>query len=179
MGFNFTDLKEFLDQKADQYNNPEFIGSDPIQVPHSFSKKEDIEIAGFLTAIISWGNRKTIINNAFRMMRLLDNSPYDFILNHDEKHLKKFDGFVHRTFSSTDLTTFISALKSIYLDHNGLEGIFSKHKTGNSLQPAIHEFKKIFFSVPHLLRTKKHLPDPYQGSAAKRINMFRRINKAA
>lgn len=174
MGLNFTDLKEFLDEKADQYNHPRFIDSDPVQVPHRYSKKEDIEIAGFLTAVISWGNRKSIINNAFRMMKLLGNSPYDFILNHKEKHLGKIDGLVHRTFTSADLMVFITALKSIYIDHNGLEGVFAKYKTSESLQPAIHEFKNIFFSVPHLIRTRKHLPDPNKGSAAKKINLFLR-----
>lgn len=174
MGLNFTELKDFLDQKVEQYNNPRFIKSDPIQVPHSFTKKEDIEIAGFLTAIISWGNRKSIINNASRMMKLLGDSPYDFVVNHNEKHLGKIDGFVHRTFNSTDLMVFITALKSIYLNHDGLEGIFAKYKTEDSLQPAIHNFKSVFFSNPHLQRTRKHLPDPYKGSAAKKINMFLR-----
>jgi len=174
MKLKYTELKEFLDEKVDQYNTPKFIPSDPIQVPHNFTKKEDIEIAGFLTAIISWGNRKSIIKNAIRMMELIDNSPYDFILNHDERHLQRLEGFVHRTFNSTDLRIFITALKSIYLNHNGLEGVFAKHMTKESLQPAIHEFKNIFFSIPHANRTRKHLPDPYNGSAAKKINMFLR-----
>ena len=78
-------LKEFLDEKVILYNNPKFIESDPIQIPHQFSKKEDIEIAAFLTATISWGNRTMIIKNSYKMMELLDNSPYDFIINHQQK----------------------------------------------------------------------------------------------
>jgi hypothetical protein len=65
---NNTDLKSFLDEKYKQYNNYKFIKSDPIQVPHSFSLKEDIEISAFLTSTISWGNRKVIIKNAKKMM---------------------------------------------------------------------------------------------------------------
>lgn len=168
------DLKEFLEEKVKQYNTPEFIELDPVQIPHSFSLKEDIEISGFLTATISWGNRKSIIQNAKRMMDLMGNSPYDFILNHKDKHLKKTEGFVHRTFNSTDLVTFTEALKYIYQKQDGLEGIFNQHKTSTSLQPAIHQLKKEFFSIPHLARTKKHLPDPLHGSAAKRINMYLR-----
>ncbi|MCP4052753.1 MAG: DUF2400 domain-containing protein, partial [Mesoflavibacter sp.] len=114
-------LKEFLDEKVILYNNPKFIDSDPIQIPHKFSKKEDIEIAGFLTATIAWGNRKSIINNANKLMDLLDHSPHDFILNHKEEDLQRFDNFVHRTFNSVDCITFIKALQNIYNNHNGLE----------------------------------------------------------
>lgn len=174
MRFNKEELKEFLDEKVIQYNNANFIENDPIQIPHQYTLKEDIEISGFLTATISWGNRKSIIKSAKRMMGLMGNSPYDFILNHRDKHLKKIDGFVHRTFNSTDLLTFIEALKSIYINNGGLEELFNKYKTTESLQPAIHQLKKVFFSVPHLNRTRKHLPDPLTGSAAKKINMYLR-----
>ncbi len=107
MGLNLEELGDFLDEKADQYNHPRFIESDPIQIPHRFSEKEDIEIAGFLTATISWGNRNSIIKSANRMMALLGESPYDFILSHSESQLAKFDGSVHRTFNSTDFQLFI------------------------------------------------------------------------
>ena len=169
-----TELKEFLDAKVIQYNNPKFIESDPIQIPHQFTLKEDIEIAGFLTATIAWGNRKSIIKNGFQMMELLGNSPYDFVLNHSSHHLNSFDNFVHRTFNSIDLKFFIQALQHIYTKHKGLENIFQIYSSENSLQPAIHELKKIFFEIPHLQRTEKHVSDPKKGSAAKRINMFLR-----
>lgn len=169
-----TELKQFLDEKVIQYNNPKFIESDPIQIPHLFTVKEDIEIAAFLTATIAWGNRKSIINNAKKMMELVGNSPYDFVLNHKPHHLDNLDGFVHRTFNSTDLKHFIKALQHIYKNHNGLETVFLENATLNSTQPAIHQFKKIFFEIPHLQRTQKHISDPLKGSAAKRINMFLR-----
>lgn len=171
---NFTELKNFLDEKVAQYNNPAFIDLDPVQVPHSYSTKEDIEIAGFLSAVIAWGNRASIVKNAKRMLAYMGDSPYDFILNHNEQHLKQIDGFVHRTFNSADLLTFIEGLKHLYKYKNGLEGTFVKYQTNDSLQPAIHELKKEFFTVPHLVRTRKHLPDPMTGSAAKRINMYLR-----
>lgn len=170
---NKTNLKDFLNEKVIQYNNPEFIESDPIQIPHKFYKKEDIEIAGFLTATIAWGNRKSIINNANKLMDLLDNSPYDFILNHKDKHLPRFETFVHRTFNGTDCITFIKALQHIYNNYNGLEAVFSKNKTKN-LQHSISKFKHIFFEIEHLSRTQKHVSDPLKNSAAKRINMFLR-----
>jgi uncharacterized protein (TIGR02757 family) len=171
---NQTELKEFLDAKVIQYNTPKFIESDPIQIPHQFTRKEDIEIAAFLTATIAWGNRKMIINNGQKMMSLLGNSPYDFIMNHKEHHLEKFEGFVHRTFNENDFKQFIQSIKYIYLNYNGLESIFNKNSKNDSLQYAIHKFKNIFFELEHLQRTKKHVSDPLKGSAAKRINMFLR-----
>jgi uncharacterized protein (TIGR02757 family) len=167
-------LREFLEEKVVQYNNPSFIESDPIQIPHMYSHKEDIEIAAFLTAVISWGNRISILKNARRLMHLMGDSPYDYVMHHRDKHVEKMEGFVHRTFNSTDLITFIKALKHLYTHCNGLEGIFLQHQTNDSLQPAIHQLKKEFFTLDHLIRTRKHLPDPLKGSAAKRINMFLR-----
>ena len=129
-----TELKEFLDAKVIQYNNPKFIESDPIQIPHRYSLKEDIEISAFLTATIAWGNRRMIINNASKMMELLGNSPYDFIVNHKEYHLEKLENFVHRTFNGIDLIYFTKALQHIYKNHEGLENIFASHIQTNSIQ---------------------------------------------
>ncbi|TBM99797.1 TIGR02757 family protein [Hyunsoonleella flava] len=169
-----AELKEFLDAKVIQYNNPKFIDSDPIQIPHQFSKKEDIEISGFLTATIAWGNRKSIINNAKRLMGLLDNAPYDFVLNHQETNLEKLQPFVHRTFNGDDTIQFIKSLQHIYKNHGGLEILFAQHAEKDALQNAISKFKTTFFELDHLQRTEKHVSDPLKNSAAKRINMFLR-----
>lgn len=168
------ELKEFLDAKVAEYNHPRFIESDPIQIPHQFSKKEDIEIAGFLTATISWGNRKSIITNANKMMALLDHSPFDFVSNHSSSDLEKLRPFVHRTFNDDDLIQFIQSLNHIYKNHRGLEAVFSKHSESFSTQSAIHHFKSYFFEIDHQIRTQKHVSDPFKNSAAKRINMFLR-----
>ncbi|QAA80953.1 TIGR02757 family protein [Aequorivita sp. H23M31] len=167
-------IKEFLDEKVATYNNQNFIDSDPIQIPHLFSKKEDIEIAGFLMATIAWGNRKSIINNGHRLVELMGGSPHDFVMNFSSNDSELLSGFVHRTFNGSDLIYFIQALQNIYGNHGGLESIFTKHANISSAQQAIHEFKKIFFALPHLARTEKHISDPLKNSAAKRINMFLR-----
>lgn len=167
-------LKEFLDEKVVLYNKPNFIESDPIQIPHLFSKKEDIEIAGFLTAIISWGNRTMIIKNATKMMELLDNSPHDFILNHEDTDLKAFESFVHRTFNYIDFQQFVKSLQHIYKNHNGLENALAIKDNSKTYQTTIHQFKNIFFEIEHQPRTLKHISDPLKNSAAKRINMFLR-----
>jgi len=168
------ELKEFLDEKVILYNNPKFIESDPIQIPYRFSLKEDIEIAAFLTAIISWGNRTMIIKNASKMMDLLDNSPYDFVLNHQEKDLETLNNFVHRTFNNIDLQQFIKSLQHIYKNHDGLENILSIKDNSNTYQTTISEFKNVFFEIKHQQRTQKHISNPLKNSAAKRINMFLR-----
>jgi len=169
-----SELKSFLDYKVEQYNSPEFIVTDPIQIPHKFNKKEDIEIAGYLTATISWGNRKSILTNANSLLERMDFDPYNFVLNHTKEDLNNLDNFVHRTFNSLDLQYFILSLQNIYRNHGGLETVFSNHAEKDSLQKAIHEFKNIFFELPHQPRTQKHVSDPLKNSAAKRINMFLR-----
>jgi len=168
---NQKELKDFLDTKVLEYNNPNFIDSDPIQIPHRYSLKEDIEISGFLTATIAWGNRKMIIRNANKMMELMGNSPYDFVMNHKEHQLDNFNGFIHRTFNATDFQYFMKALQHIYKTHNGLENIFQTYANNDSLQPAIHQLKKVFFELPHPSRTTKHMSDPMKGSSSKRLNM--------
>lgn len=168
------EIKAFLEEKVQQYESFDFIEVDPILIPHQFSQKEDIEISGFLAATIAWGNRKSIINNAQKMMALMDQAPYDFIINHKEDDLERFEGFVHRTFNADDLRYFVKALRYIYQEHQGLEQLFSRHATAQSLQGAIHQFKQVFFSLPHQQRTQKHLSDPLKGSAAKRLNMYLR-----
>lgn len=171
MGLTKTELKEFLDDKVNEFNTVNFIEPDPISVPHRYSIKEDIEIASFLASSIAWGNRKMITKNGHRMMDLLGDSPYDFVMSHQEHQLERLENFVHRTFNSEDLKYFIKALKHVYSIHGGLESIFIKYQTENSLQPAIHELNKIFFEIEHPQRTRKHVADPMKGSVAKRINM--------
>lgn len=167
-------FKEFLDAKVLEYNRPEFLKGDPLQVPHRFSKREDMEISGFLTATIAWGNRKSIIGNAIKMMELMDHAPHDFVMNGDPGRLERLAPFVHRTFNGVDLAYFIEALQNIYLHHGGLEAIFTEFQGEDSMQGAISDFKKLFFEGPHPPRTTKHISDPQRGSAAKRINMFLR-----
>lgn len=171
---NKSELKEFLDEKVALYNHPNFIESDPIQIPHRFSQKEDIEIAGFLSATIAWGNRKMIIQNASKMMDLMGSSPFDFVMSHSELQLENIDNFVHRTFNTIDLQTFVRGLKHIYENHGGMEAIFAKAEN-NFLQQNISEFKQKFFEIEHDQRTQKPISDPMNNSAAKRINMLKRV----
>jgi uncharacterized protein (TIGR02757 family) len=169
------ELKDFLDKKVDQYNRVEFITSDPVSIPHQFAIKEDIEIAGFLTATLSWGNRTSIIQRASRLMQLLEQSPYLFIMESGDEDMNRFKQFVHRTFNGNDCTYFISALKNIYIHHGGLESIFNEMiLKGFTLKESIIHFRKTFFEFPHLKHAEKHVADPSKNACAKRINMFLR-----
>lgn len=168
------DLKSFLDEKVEEFNRPEFIETDPIQVAKQFSEKEDIEIAGFLTATISWGNRAAIIKNALRLMELLDNQPYDFILNASDDDLKGISRFVHRTFNGEDLIYFIQSLQNIYHNHRGLQNIFEEgYKKGGSVFSSLSHFHDVFFEHPGE-RTRKHISNVKKGASAKRLNMYLR-----
>ncbi len=170
---HYQDLKELLDAKAQQYERPDFITDDPIQIPHRFHKKEDIEIAGFLTAIIAWGQRPSILRSANNILGFLDHSPHEYLLNASKKDLIQFPHFVHRTFNLEDLTYFLTRLQEIYRREGGLE---TKMQLQNSecVAQMLSRFKQDFFSVKHQKRSEKHLADPLKSSSAKRLNMFLR-----
>jgi uncharacterized protein (TIGR02757 family) len=175
-------IQELLDDKYRFYNRPEFIETDPIQIPRAFSKKEDIEIAGFIAAAIAWGKRPMIIRNANKWLEMMDNAPYDFVMNASQKDFKPLLDFVHRTFNGDDALFFMTSLQNIYKNHNGLEAVFEKglqHKFENpknysSLYGALNHFRNVFMSSPHLARSGKHIANPSKGSAAKRLNMYLR-----
>ena len=169
-------LKELLDEKYQQFNDSSFIAPDPISVPHRFSKKQDIEIAGLFSALLAWGNRTTIIKSANRLMKLMDDAPHDFMLNHKEQDRQRFEKWVHRTFQFPDLLYFLEFLQYHYNRNESLENAFSagvKPKDTHIENGLVH-FHRYFFSLPHLPRTEKHLQTPLRKSACKRISLFLR-----
>ena len=175
LGMNKAELKEFLDEKYLQYNCLKFIESDPITIPHLFSRKEDIEIAAFLSATIAWGQRPTIIRNATKLMEMMGGEPYNFIMGLKENDLRRFDSFVHRTFNNLDCHYFISALAQIYQRRGGLEQLFAEaYAYDQTTKSAITLFREQFLSFQPQQRTGKHIANPSKGSSAKRINLFLR-----
>lgn len=172
-----TDLKAFLDEKVAQYNQPGFIVNDPIVIPHSYSRKQDIEITGFWASVLAWGQRITIINKCNELFRMMDNAPYDFILHHKEADLKPFVQFKHRTFNATDTLYFIAFFRWYYSRYESLEDAFLEglDHDAEHLGTGIINFHRLFFSLPdHPDRTRKHIATPERKSACKRINMFLR-----
>jgi uncharacterized protein (TIGR02757 family) len=170
---NLTYIKSLLERKVFEYNRVEFIPDDPIAIPHGFSRKEDIEISGFLASTIAWGQRRTILANARRLMDLMDGVPYEFLAGCTDKDLERFHGFQHRTFNGVDCVFFLRSLKNIYIKGGGMEVLFTP-KAGEGMIQVISRFRKTFFSVPYPARSAKHIADPEKGSSAKRINMFLR-----
>lgn len=172
---NQVALKELLDTSYERYNTPGFIADDPISIPHQFDKKEDIEIAAFLSAVIAWGNRKSIIRNANLLMKEMGYFPHEFILNATENDLQAFKNFVHRTFNGNDAIFFLHSLQNIYQQHQGLETVFTDgYRAGGSLFNALIHFRSVFLSTTHLKRSEKHVANIAQKSAAKRLCMFLR-----
>lgn len=170
---HLEEIKALLEQKWQQYEKTNFIEDDPISIPHLFQEKKDIEIAGFLSAVIAWGQRRSILNSAQKLMEMMGNQPTDFILNHSEQEREQLPRFVHRTFQQIDLVYFFKALQQIYRTHEDLESFFLSSKE-TEMAKRIHDFKQNFFAFSPEARSLKHLPDPLKKSSAKRFNMFLR-----
>jgi uncharacterized protein (TIGR02757 family) len=170
-----TELRTYLEEKTALYNRPEFIDRDPVLIPHHFSRKENIEISAFLASSIAWGNRTSILKNAWNLMSMMDNNPFQFITGSSEAERKQILRFVHRTINGDDMLFFTEALRNIYLHHGGLEEVFSRPcmQTG-SVKSALIHFHHLFFSVPYPERSRRHIADVERNSAAKRLNLFLR-----
>ena len=170
-----ADLKGFLDEKVELFNQPSFITNDPVSIPHLFTKKQDVEIAGLMAAVLAWGQRVTIIRKCRELMQYMDNAPHEFILHHKPKHLNRFKDFKHRTFNGTDALYFIEALQALYNKYSSLEEAFMVPASETTIEQGLIRFHHMFFNIEHHPhRTKKHLPTPERKSTCKRINMYLR-----
>lgn len=168
-------IRIFLDQKVFSFNHTSFIETDPIQIPGLFTVKENIEIAGFLSATLAWGQRPTIIRNALKLVSLMDNNPIEFLLSTSENEWDRFLSFKHRTFNGVDCIYFLKALQNIYVNRGGLEQVFTDgYAMHQTIFSALAHFRKVFFELEHEHRTEKHVSDVERGAAAKRLNMYLR-----
>lgn len=175
MNNNLSFIKDFLEEKTLYYNRPEFIETDPIQIPHLYDNPKDIEIAAFLTSILAWGQRKTIISKARQLLTLMDNRPHDFICHAGKNDIKLLGSFTHRTFNGIDAIYFIHVIKHIILTYGSFQNLFvSIFQQTNDIKTLLNQFRKTFFSLSHQARTTKHIPDISKGSTGKRLNLFLR-----
>jgi uncharacterized protein (TIGR02757 family) len=177
---NLSSIKDFLDSKVKAYNHPSFIASDPVCIPHLFSKKQDIEIAGLFAAVFAWGNRTTIIQKSRELMQRMDMSPHAFVLAMEPSKMQALKGFKHRTFKEDDLYYFLEFLHHHYQNFDSLEDAFTKDAVqmpgmdGGYVGSCLVAFRRYFFSLEHLKRTEKHIASPEWNSSCKRLNMFLR-----
>jgi uncharacterized protein (TIGR02757 family) len=170
---HILELKDFLDEKAEQFNRPGFIENDPVSIPHRFTKKQDIEIAGLFAAVLAWGQRPTIIRKSQELIGLMDDAPYDFMLNHNKSDLRRFDRFVHRTFQPLDARYFIAFISTFYKQHESLEEAFLPGSEDTDVEHGLVKFHELFSKLAPQ-RSKKHVSSPAKKSACKRLNMFLR-----
>lgn len=170
-----SEIRDFLNEKAEKYNHPDFIETDPVQIPHLFSDKNDIEVAAFFASTIAWGQRTTIIKNMHKLIVLMDHSPYEFIINSTENDLERLNYFKHRTFNGEDCKFFVKSLKNIYKNHGSLGELFQdSYANGKSIFNVLVRFREIFFEIQYPVRTEKHVSNVLKGASAKRLNMFLR-----
>ena len=174
-GLSFCELRNFLEEKHDQYNNPSFIPSDPISIPHRFDLRHDREISGFLVAAIAWGRRDLILRSGNILLEAMDNAPYEFVMSAGKNDMKRVSGFVHRTFNGTDCSFFMKGLRHIYSDFDSMEDVILEGMSqSGSLKEGISHLREYFFCENHEKRTEKHFADVTGGAAGKRFNMFLR-----
>ena len=177
---SLNDLKDFLEHKYSEFNTPKFIESDPIQVPHKFSERKNIEIAAFLTSIITWGRRDIIIPKALEFMRMMGNQPYEFVLQASETEICSIEKFQYRTFMGIDAVSFVRALKKLYGDYGDLKAVFEQqYEETVDIKQTISGFRKLFLEYNFPSRSLKHIANVDSGSAAKRINILIRSIKVA
>lgn len=174
-GIPSGEIKAFLEEKYLQYNNPSFIISDPVSIPHLFTERRDREISGFLTAAIAWGRRDLILRSSRLMIELLDNTPFDYVRYASVSDLSRLTQFVHRTYNGTDFIYFIKGLRHIYSYYDSMEEVILEGmKENGSVKDGLSHFKTVFFTLPHAARNEKHFADVMRGASGKRLNMFLR-----
>jgi uncharacterized protein (TIGR02757 family) len=174
-GIPALEVKEFLEEKYLQYNNPSFIETDPVSIPHRFTDRRDREISGFLTAAIAWGRRDLILRSSRLMMELLNNTPYDYICSASDDEISTLLRFVHRTYNGTDFVYFIHGLRYIYSHYGSMEEVILEGmKDSRSIKDGLSHFRTKFFTLPHATRNEKHFAEVMRGASGKRLNMFLR-----
>ena len=169
------EMRDLLERLHDRYNNESFIEADPISVPHSFTNTVDREIAGFLAATIAWGNRRAIVQSAYRMMRYMDHAPEDFVRNATEGDMEYLRSYVHRTFNGVDFQDFVRGLRHIITEWGSVGNYFeSRYEEHGDLRPVFSDFRRDFFNVEHDKHSEKHLSSIDKGAACKRLCMYLR-----
>lgn len=172
------ELKAYLDRLNDSVEKSDYIESDPVQFIHAFENKKDIEIAGFLAAMMAWGRRDIVISKVENLLQRMNYRPFEFISQYGQDNFSSLEGYKHRTFKAIDIHGVICALQKVYQDYEDLEEFWSEcYQTGKREdRPALAVFHEKIFGLTTELknRTRKHLSNPENGSTCKRLCMYLR-----
>lgn len=169
---SISEIKELLDTEATRINNVDFIKDDPVQFPRRFERLQDIEIAAILSATIAWGNRKMICNNCNKMLGLMDNQPYNYVMEQGYEELPDMN--IHRTFFANNLRYFLRGLNSIYTKYVSLHDFAKSIGVSSSEFPSwklVEEMNNALVEANNGERDSRCLPGNLQNTALKRINM--------
>ena len=167
------DIRELLDFEAARINNVDFIYKDPVQFPRRFSRLQDIEIVAFLSAIIAWGNRKMICRDAERMLSLMDNEPYLYVMDEGYEDLNP-DMNLHRTFFGRHFQYFLRGINKIYKNHGSLDAFGASMKVGENDAPSwklVEEMQRVMCDANNGGTCSQCLPVNLDQTALKRVNM--------
>lgn len=163
--------KEEFDKLVETYETEDFIKDDPIQFPHRFKAEKDVEIAGFVASCFAYGNRKVFIKKLNELFEIMNNEPYEFVMNFDSKPLKDFN---YRFSKGKDTTELLQKISHLYQKGSSLRDLFLKN-FDNEMIPMLQCVCDYFYADCDLTQGYCHfVPNPKKGGAMKRLNMFLR-----
>jgi uncharacterized protein (TIGR02757 family) len=174
-------LREKLDYHYKAFDKSQ-LEPDPLQFPHLFRNKNDIEVMAFIASVFAYGNVKQINNSLQKFQQISDNNPFSFIQNFNSPDIQKKLSLVHRFYSSKDIIKLFQLLNLAYSEFNSLNSLFLSgyNETDSNVKNALTNFSNYFLlkakrEFGQLSRGLKFMfPLPEKGSACKRMNLFLR-----
>lgn len=176
MHSEINNIKELFDKEYQRNSTKDFIKTDPIQIPHLYSQKKDIEIMGFLASVLAFGSRKAFVPKLYEINDIIFKiTPSKFVDNFNkDKHYELFDNFVYRHFSNQNLIDYLNFLNHLYSNYGGFYPVVCQEfDKNNDYKFAISKLRKIFIeSNPKSKSSVNHFGNIDIGSACKKLNMF-------
>ena len=164
-----------LDKLVEKYETIDFIKDDPIQFPHGFQDKKDIEIAGFISSILAYGSRKVFIKKLDELFSIMQNEPLNFVLNFEPKLLGNFN---YRFGKVEDFSEVFRILRQLYEKDGGLEELFKYGYCERDILKMFQVVSDYFYSRVNSNCVGQGfsfmIPNPKNGGAMKRMSMFLR-----
>lgn len=168
-------MKEYLDKLVEKYETKEFIKSDPVQFPHEFNNKNDVEIVAFISALFSFGKREAFIQKLKLLLKIMENEPYNFVCNFNSSNADNLNAFVYRFVKGVDVICLLEALNKLYnIDNSSLGELFFEGKQKNDIFAHVSDYFYSCLNCNPELGFCHLFARPQNGGAMKRMNMFLR-----